>query len=121
MLVDAGVIDSLLSALRVTVDYGSQTSPLVFGHVQVDLAMALSSIAVSSLGDIGGNKVRKKILSSGGLTILKRLASVCVAGTEVEKACNTALKSVSGNVVMRNAGMCSISRSQSIPNCQFLY
>ncbi|KAF9258986.1 ARM repeat-containing protein [Marasmius fiardii PR-910] len=106
VLVDAGVVDSLLSALRIAVDSAeaSVSSAPTSACVQIELAMA-----ISCLGDFGGKKVRKEILNAGGLLVLKRLASIAGPGTEVEKVCNMAVKSVSGNVVTRNAGMCQFS------------
>ncbi|KAG7086062.1 hypothetical protein E1B28_003582 [Marasmius oreades] len=116
-LVDAGIISSMLSALRMTVEQrphdrggGGGGGGRGYAPIQIQLAMA-----VSSLGDIGsgGKKIRKEILDAGGLAVLKRLACVAGPGTEVEKACNTAVKSISGNVVVRNAASAKTSSSHS--------
>lgn len=90
-LVDAGVVDSLLSALR--------TSEFVpYPQVHIELALA-----VSFLGDVGGTSIRKEIVRAGGVDILKRVG---VAGKpEVKKACNMAVTSITGNLWTRNAGM----------------
>ncbi|KAL0580453.1 hypothetical protein V5O48_001523 [Marasmius crinis-equi] len=97
-LVDAGVVDSLLSALRTASD-----EP--YPQVHIELALA-----VSFLGDVGGSAIRKEIINAGGVKILKEIARDAVNGTigvgrgdEVAKACNMAATSISGNIWTRNA------------------
>lgn len=88
-LVEAGVVDSLLAALRTAADEPYPT-------VHVELALA-----VSFLGDIGGAAVRKEIINAGGVSILKRVGGY---GTpEVTKACDIAVTSITGNILSRNA------------------
>lgn len=90
-LVEAGVVDSLLAALRTASD---EPCP----QVHIELALA-----VSFLGDVGGSPIRKEIVQAGGIEILKRVGA---AGTaEVSKACTTAVVSITGNLFTRNAGM----------------
>ncbi|KAK0451365.1 uncharacterized protein EV420DRAFT_1560606 [Desarmillaria tabescens] len=88
-LVDAGVVDSLLDALRMVAD---EPKP------QIHVEMAL---AVSFLGDIGGVAIRKEIISAGGITILKRVGAN--GSPEVAKACGMAVTSITGNLWTRNA------------------
>lgn len=88
-LVDAGVVDALLAALRTAAD-----EP--YPHVHVDLALA-----VSSLADVGGSAVRKEIISAGGVKILKKVGSG--GPPEVAKTCNLAITSITGNLLTRNA------------------
>jgi hypothetical protein len=98
-LVDAGVVDSLLAALRTAAD-----EPYPEVHIELANAVAL-------LGDVGGTSVRKEIVNAGGIDILKRVASLA-ARAEVAKACNQAATSIIGNVWSRNAGlslMCKVS------------
>ncbi len=90
-LVDAGVVDALLAALRTVAD-----EP----HPQIHMQMAL---AVSFLGDIGGSAIRKEIVSAGGITILKRVGEN--GSADVSKACSMAVTSITGNLWTRNAGM----------------
>ncbi|KAK7050882.1 hypothetical protein VNI00_004994 [Paramarasmius palmivorus] len=90
-LVDAGVVDSLLAALRTAAD-----EP--YPKVHIELALA-----VSFLGDIGGSAIRKEITNAGGLTILKSIGTAAGSGTEVSKMCNVAITSISGNIFSRNA------------------
>ncbi|KAJ8094614.1 hypothetical protein PM082_010620 [Marasmius tenuissimus] len=97
-LVDAGVVDSLLAALRTAAD-----EP--YPQVHIELALA-----VSFLGDVGGSAIRKEIINAGGVKILKEIAKDAVNGTigagrgdEVAKACNMAATSISGNIWTRNA------------------
>ncbi len=89
-LVDAGVVDSLLAALRTVAD---EPKP------QIHVEMAL---AVSFLGDVGGAAIRKEIVSAGGITILKRVGAN--GSPEVAKACGMAVTSITGNLWTRNAG-----------------
>ena len=98
-LVDAGVVDSLLSALRTAADV---PAPLV--HIEL-------ARAITFLCDIGGGDVRKEIVRAGGVDILKQVAET--ARPEVAKVCNVAVTSVTGNMWSRNAG----KRHPSIENC----
>ncbi|KAF9255908.1 ARM repeat-containing protein, partial [Marasmius fiardii PR-910] len=94
-LVEAGVVDSLLAALRaVRVDVGSGP------HVEL-------ALAVSLLGDVGGTAIRKEIVNAGGIEILKGV-SAGAGGGEVKKACEMAITSVTGNIFSRNAGGFSV-------------
>ncbi|KAF9258925.1 ARM repeat-containing protein [Marasmius fiardii PR-910] len=97
-LVDAGVVDSLLAALRTAAD-----EP--YPQVHIELALA-----VSFLGDVGGSAIRKEIVNAGGVRILKEIAKEAVTGKigagrgdEVAKACNMAATSIAGNIWTRNA------------------
>lgn len=98
-LVEAGVVDSLLAALRTA---GEEKGREEY-EVHVELALA-----VSFLGDVGGGAIRKEIIKAGGIDILKRMG--VEAGkedrTEVVKACNLAVTSITGNLWSRNAGAC---------------
>ncbi|KAF8326530.1 uncharacterized protein EI90DRAFT_1900224 [Cantharellus anzutake] len=87
-LVDAGVIDSLLSALRTAANVPAP-------HVHVELAHA-----VVFLCDIGGGDVRKEIVRAGGVNILKHVAET--ASPEVAEVCNAAVTSLTGNIFSRN-------------------
>ena len=89
-MVDAGVVDSLLAALRTAAD-----EP--FPQVHVELAQA-----VSFLGDVGGSAIRKEVISAGGIEILKRVGKI--GSPEVSKACGMAVTSITGNIFTRNAG-----------------
>ena len=89
-LVEEGVVDSLLSVLRASVD-------VPYPKMQVELALA-----VSFLGDVGGSSIRKEIVRAGGIEILQRVAT---GKPEVSKACNLAITSITGNLWTRNAGM----------------
>ncbi|KAK7046115.1 hypothetical protein VNI00_007118 [Paramarasmius palmivorus] len=89
-LVEAGVVDSLLAALRVTAD---EFVP----DVHVELALA-----ISLLGDVGGSAIRKEIVNAGGIDILKNVGAA--GGPDVSKACNMAVTSITGNLFSRNAG-----------------
>ncbi|KAJ3722452.1 armadillo-type protein [Lentinula raphanica] len=88
-LVEAGVVDSLLAALRTAAE-----EPCYDVHIELALAISL-------LGDVGGSAIRKEIVSAGGITILKSVAN---GNAEVAKACNMAITSVTGNIWSRNAG-----------------
>jgi hypothetical protein len=90
-LVEAGVVDSLLSVLRASAD-----APNV--KMQVELALA-----VSFLGDVGGSSIRKEIVRAGGIEILQRVSAAGMP--EVTKACNLAVTSITGNLWTRNAGV----------------
>jgi hypothetical protein len=90
-LVEAGVVDSLLSALRTSAE---------FPNPQVHIELAL---AISFLGDVGGTSIRKEIVKAGGIEILKRVGAA--GNTEVSKACNLAVTSITGNLWTRNAGI----------------
>ena len=89
-LVEAGVVDSLLAALRTAAD-------VPYPHVHIELALA-----VSFLGDVGGSAIRKEIISAGGIDILKKVGAS--GRPEVAKACNMAVTSITGNLWTRNAG-----------------
>jgi hypothetical protein len=90
-LVEAGVVDSLLSVLRTSAD-------LPYPKMQIELALA-----VSFLGDVGGSSIRKEIVRAGGIEILQRVSDA--GKPEVTKACNLAITSITGNLWTRNAGM----------------
>ncbi|KAJ7208014.1 armadillo-type protein, partial [Mycena pura] len=90
-LVDAGVVDSLLAALRSAAD-----EPYPQVHIELAYAIAL-------LADVGGTAIRKEIVNAGGIDILKHIAGMGTARADVGKACNLAVTSVTGNVWSRNA------------------
>jgi hypothetical protein len=90
-LVEAGVVDSLLSALRTSAD-------IPYPLVHIELALA-----TSFLGDVGGKSIRKEIVRAGGIEILKRVGAA--GKPEVKKACNLAVTSITGNIWTRNAGI----------------
>ena len=94
-LVEAGVVDSLLAALRTSADVAC---PLV--HIEL-------ALAVSFLGDVGGTSIRKEIVKAGGGDILKQVAAA--SKSDVSKACNLAVTSITGNLWTRNAGMYYLS------------
>ncbi|KAF8184154.1 hypothetical protein K438DRAFT_1838429 [Mycena galopus ATCC 62051] len=87
-LVDAGVVDSLLAALRTAAD-----EPFPQVHIELAYAIAL-------LSDVGGSAIRKQIVNAGGIDILKQIAST--ARSDVAKACNIAATSIKGNLWSRN-------------------
>ncbi|KAJ7594216.1 armadillo-type protein [Mycena floridula] len=89
-LVEEGVVDSLLAALRTAAD---EPCP----EVHIELALA-----VSFLGDVGGKDIRKEITRAGGIDILKKVAKE--GSPEVNKACSMAVTSITGNLWTRNAG-----------------
>jgi hypothetical protein len=97
-LVDAGVVDSLLSALRTSAD-------VPYPQVHIELALA-----VSFLGDVGGTSIRKEIMRAGGVDILKRVGAA--GKPDVAKACNMAVTSITGNLWTRNAGMLIVDLSE---------
>ncbi|CAE6510344.1 unnamed protein product [Rhizoctonia solani] len=88
-LVEAGVVDALLRALRAAADIPA-TNP----QVHAELAFA-----ISFLGDVGGSSIRKEIQDSGGVEILRRLARQ--EPPDVRKACEGAITSTTGNVFTR--------------------
>ncbi|KAJ7119484.1 hypothetical protein C8R44DRAFT_877912 [Mycena epipterygia] len=88
-LVDAGVVDSLLAALRTASD-----EPYPQVHIELAYAIAL-------LGDVGGTSIRKEIVNAGGIDILKRVGA-SAAREDVTKACTLAATSITGNVWSRN-------------------
>ncbi|KAF7290544.1 Protein kinase domain-containing protein [Mycena indigotica] len=90
-LVDAGVVDSLLAAIRTAAD---EDCPQV--HIELAYAIAL-------LSDVGGTAIRKEIVNAGGIDILKHIAASPTVKPEVAKACNLAVTSITGNVWSRNA------------------
>ncbi|KAK7018606.1 kinase domain-containing protein [Favolaschia claudopus] len=89
-LVDAGVVDSLLAALRTAAD-----EPYPQVHIELAYAIAL-------LSDVGGASIRKEIVNAGGIDILKQIAAAA-ARPDVAKACNLAATSINGNLWSRNA------------------
>jgi hypothetical protein len=91
-LVEAGVVDSLLSALTTAAD-------VPYPQVHIELALA-----VSALVDIGGASIRKEIIRAGGVEILRRVGAGGVP--EVAKACSIAETSIAGNFWTRHTGMC---------------
>ncbi|KAG9123310.1 hypothetical protein FRC07_015110 [Ceratobasidium sp. 392] len=89
MLVQAGVVDSLLTALRAATDV-PDTDP----QVHAELAFA-----ISFLGDVGGSAIRKEIRDAGGIDILEQVAKE--GPPDVQKASATAIKTVTGNMLTR--------------------
>ncbi|KAG8730752.1 hypothetical protein FRC11_005882 [Ceratobasidium sp. 423] len=89
VLVEAGVVDALLRALRAAADV-----PATDPQVHAELAFA-----ISFLGDVGGSSIRKEIQDSGGVEILRQLARQ--EPPDVRKACETAITSITGNVITR--------------------
>jgi hypothetical protein len=102
-LVQAGVVDSLLAALRTAAD-------VPYPKVHSELALA-----VSFLGDVGGAAIRKEIINAGGIAILKQVASE--AKPEVAKVCNMAVTSITGNLWSRNAGKKLLPIWCYLPRC----
>ncbi|KAJ7152890.1 hypothetical protein C8R46DRAFT_1067039 [Mycena filopes] len=88
-LVDAGVVDSLLAALRTSAD---EPHPQV--HIELAYAIAL-------LSDVGGSGIRREIVNAGGIDILKQISASAVR-SDVAKACNLAATSIKGNIWSRN-------------------
>ncbi|CAE7227696.1 unnamed protein product [Rhizoctonia solani] len=88
-LVEAGVVDALLRALR-----AAASIPATNPQVHAELAFA-----ISFLGDVGGSSIRKEIQDSGGVDILRQLARQ--EPPDVRKACETAITSITGNVLTR--------------------
>ncbi|CAE6407250.1 unnamed protein product [Rhizoctonia solani] len=88
-LVEAGVVDALLRALR-----AAASIPATNPQVHAELAFA-----ISFLGDVGGSSIRKEIQESGGVDILRQLARQ--EPPDVRKACETAITSTTGNVFTR--------------------
>ncbi|KIO27796.1 hypothetical protein M407DRAFT_232189 [Tulasnella calospora MUT 4182] len=87
-LVEAGVVDSLLAALRTASD---ATNPKV--HIEI-------AVAISALGDVGGGEIRKEIVRAGGVDILKQVGKT--KNKDVARACSMAVTSVTGNIWTRN-------------------
>ncbi|KAJ7149693.1 armadillo-type protein, partial [Mycena filopes] len=104
-LVDAGVVDSLLAALRTSAE-----EPYPQVHIELAYGIAL-------LTDVGGASVRREIVNAGGIEILKQIAGAA-RKSDVAKACNLAATSITGNIWSRNAGAsCMLSspfRAKSI-------
>jgi len=98
-LIEAGVADSLLAALRTSADIACPS-------VHIELALA-----VSFLGDVGGTSIRKEIVKAGGIDILKQVAAI--GKPEVAKACNLAVTSITGNLWTRNAASAKTTMSHS--------
>ncbi|GAB1522805.1 Serine/threonine-protein kinase [Rhizoctonia solani] len=90
-LVQAGVVDALLSALR-----AASAIPTTNPQVHSELAFA-----VSFLGDVGGSAIRKEIQDAGGIDILKQVARQ--GPPDVRKACETAITTITGNVFSRSS------------------
>jgi serine/threonine protein kinase len=99
-LVEAGVVDSLLAALRTSADI---VCPLV--HVEL-------ALAVSFLGEIGGASIREEIVKAGGIDILKQLASASCK-SEVPKACDLAITNITGNIWSRNKASAKTAMSHN--------
>lgn len=91
-LVQAGVVDALLSALR-----AASAVPTTNPRVHAELAFA-----VSFLGDVGGSAIRKEIQDAGGIDILRQVARQ--GPPDVRKACETAITTITGNVFTRSSG-----------------
>jgi hypothetical protein len=108
--VDAGVVDSLLAALRTAAD-------LPYPKVHIELALA-----VSFLGDVGGGDIRKEIMRAGGIDILKKVGAA--GAPDVQKTCNMAVTSITGNLWTRNAGehfLVDWSRTLAVPDSVLPY
>ncbi|KAJ1305198.1 hypothetical protein OPQ81_000228 [Rhizoctonia solani] len=90
-LVQAGVVDALLSALR-----AASAIPTTNPQVHAELAFA-----VSFLGDVGGSAIRKEIQDAGGIEILRQVARQ--GPPDVRKACETAITTITGNVFTRSS------------------
>ncbi|KAJ7778216.1 armadillo-type protein [Mycena metata] len=93
--VEAGVVGSLLTALRFAAD-----EPY-YPQVHIELAYAIALLA-----DVGGTSIRKQLVN-GGIDVLKQIGAS--GGPDVAKACNLAVTSISRNVWSRNTGLFSIS------------
>ncbi|KAF8597690.1 ARM repeat-containing protein [Ceratobasidium sp. AG-I] len=91
-LVQAGVVDALLSALR-----AASVVPTTNPRVHSELAFA-----VSFLGDVGGAAIRKEIQDAGGVDILRKVARQ--GPPDVRKACETAITTITGNIFTRSGG-----------------
>jgi len=98
-LVKAGVVDSLLAALRTSADVACP-------WVHIELALA-----VSFLGDVGGKPIRKEIIKAGGVDILKQVGAT--GKSEVAKACNLAVTTITGNLWTRNAASAKTAMSHN--------
>jgi len=98
-LVQAGVVDSLLAALRTSADVACP-------WVHTELALA-----VSSLGDVGGKSIRQEIVKAGGINILKQVGAA--GKSEVARACNLAVTSITGNIWTRNAASAKTAMSHN--------
>ncbi|KAH8916289.1 hypothetical protein BT69DRAFT_794038 [Atractiella rhizophila] len=90
-LVNAGVVDSLLAALRTAADVPAP-------NVHKELAHA-----ISFLGDVGGGELRKEIQRAGGVDILKKVGAS--GNKDVAKACSIAVTTMTGNIFTRNTGL----------------
>ncbi|KAJ7730868.1 hypothetical protein DFH07DRAFT_848205 [Mycena maculata] len=88
-LVDAGVVDSLLAALRTAAD-----EPYPQIHIELAHALAL-------LSDVGGTSIRKEIVNAGGIDILNNVGAAA-SREDVTKACKLAATSITGNLWSRN-------------------
>ncbi|KAG8993039.1 hypothetical protein FRB90_000805, partial [Tulasnella sp. 427] len=87
-LVEAGVVDSLLAALRTASDSTNSKA-----HIEI-------AVAISALGDVGGGDIRKEIVRAGGVDILKQVGKS--KNKDVARACSMAVTSVTGNIWTRN-------------------
>ncbi|KAG8871157.1 hypothetical protein FRB97_008934 [Tulasnella sp. 331] len=96
-LVEAGVVDSLLAALRTAAD-------VPYPEVHIQLALA-----VSFLGDVGGGDLRKEIVRAGGIEILKQVGAR--GNPQVAKTCSMAVTSITGNLWTRNAASAKTAMS----------
>ncbi|KAH8924389.1 ARM repeat-containing protein [Atractiella rhizophila] len=88
-LVAAGVVDSLLSAFRAV------------ASLPVPEAQAEIAYAISSLCDVGGGELRKEIVRTGGIDVLKRVGDNS-PNKDVQKACGLAIQTITGNILTRN-------------------
>ncbi|KAG8772664.1 hypothetical protein FRC12_002953 [Ceratobasidium sp. 428] len=88
-LVKAGVVDALLTALRAATE-APNTTPRVYAEL---------ASAISFLGDVGGSVIRKEIRDAGGVDILEQVARE--GPPDVQKASETAIKTVTGNLLTR--------------------
>jgi hypothetical protein len=94
-LVDAGVVDSLLAAMRTA----SETSR---PQVMIELALA-----ICLLGDVGGSSIRKEIVNAGGIDILEKVGKT--GAPETARVCQMAVTSITGNLWTRNAGVLALN------------
>ncbi|KAJ7029223.1 armadillo-type protein [Mycena alexandri] len=90
--VDAGVVDSLLAALKAAANGRYRRR---YPQVHIELAYAIALLA-----EIGGPSIRKEIVKARGVDILKQIGAS--ARPDVAKACNLAATCINGNVWSRN-------------------
>lgn len=91
-LVEAGIVESLLVALKTA---ANEPSP----DVHIELALACTFLCDTC------SRARKEMHNMGAIKVLQRIAAG--GSPAVTKVCNTAITSISGNLMARNAGMCS--------------